>query len=190
MLWQPFYFNKSLLLFMLRFFFTTLIIFNSAFSSKLCAQNSDKKILLEVINYTKDWQYNISKKFENKYLLNELENEKHLQISKAFKDSTDIFEIFDNDTVVLENYKFIFSTSIKNLQKSNKKRIGLKVNKLDYSNDSIIFLSHPIYSIDNKIALVWVETYCGGLCGGGELFILDNQNGNWRIIDRIFKTVL
>jgi hypothetical protein len=44
--------------------------------------------------------------------------------------------------------------------------------------------SSPIVAPDGKAA-VMVEFYCGGLCGGGSIFILEKKSGAWKVIDTI-----
>jgi len=45
----------------------------------------------------------------------------------------------------------------------------------------LVFLSAVEFSEDRSKAMVLVGHVCGGLCGGGYVWILDKRNGSWRI---------
>ncbi len=43
-------------------------------------------------------------------------------------------------------------------------------------------LSSPLITNDNKYGLIFVESYCGPLCGHGGYFLFENINGDWKQI--------
>jgi hypothetical protein len=45
----------------------------------------------------------------------------------------------------------------------------------------LVFLSAVEFSDDRSKAIVLVGHICGGLCGGGYVWILDKRNGSWHI---------
>ena len=53
-------------------------------------------------------------------------------------------------------------------------------------NDSTYHISWPIFSEDSKVAMIYIENYCGIDCGGGQLSIYEkDKNGVWKFVGAI-----
>jgi hypothetical protein len=47
---------------------------------------------------------------------------------------------------------------------------------------ALIRLSHTAIDDDGQTALVYMDSWCGGLCGSGYLFVLAKLNNVWRVV--------
>jgi hypothetical protein len=45
-------------------------------------------------------------------------------------------------------------------------------------------VSHVGMNLTKTEALLYIEHYCGGLCGGGDYVLMRKVNGTWQVIDR------
>jgi hypothetical protein len=54
----------------------------------------------------------------------------------------------------------------------------------DYSLGIRVYsFSAPIFFHDNTLCLFNSSSYCGGLCGGGQLYLLRKDGGQWKVIN-------
>ena len=171
---------------------TQLLISILFLSGSLLSQTRlDKKLIIQAIfDYTKDWGYEILPTYTNKFLQEELEQNKKLRDIGYLLDSplAKSRQLSMNDTLNIEGFDFSYLSVKKVSESTNNTKIPkFKANnKIDSGKISI---SIPIFSIDNNIAIVYFDTYCGPLCGTGEIFILERKMNTWKIKDRIFKRV-
>ena len=42
----------------------------------------------------------------------------------------------------------------------------------------------PVFSLDNQVAYVELNYYCGRLCGSGKSVYLKKNNGKWKVIEK------
>lgn len=49
----------------------------------------------------------------------------------------------------------------------------------------ITFISLPILSTNNKIAVMQIENNCGMLCGSGSTYVFKKINGRWEVLKKI-----
>lgn len=68
----------------------------------------------------------------------------------------------------------------KNRRKYATPRQMLKLLKL---GPGIISFSAVAFSPDGKLALVYMDNWCGATCGSGDMFLLRKQAGKWEIDD-------
>jgi len=47
-----------------------------------------------------------------------------------------------------------------------------------------LVVSHVGLNLNKTEALLYVDDFCRGLCGGGSYFLLRKVNGAWRAVDR------
>lgn len=53
--------------------------------------------------------------------------------------------------------------------------------KKDYPDaGGIVGLSHVVFTEDRKTALVYVDFWCGGLCGEGSLYLYEKSDEGWK----------
>ncbi|MBF9254426.1 hypothetical protein I2I11_14070 [Pontibacter sp. 172403-2] len=67
---------------------------------------------------------------------------------------------------------------------SNYKRLTNGYKKLEEETGAknYIILSTPVLNKNKTKALISVNGYCGKLCGGGTLYLLEKVNGKWQVI--------
>jgi len=46
----------------------------------------------------------------------------------------------------------------------------------------IMEITHPVLSESGSQALIYVEASCGGLCGSGEIFLLERTQAGWKVL--------
>jgi hypothetical protein len=51
------------------------------------------------------------------------------------------------------------------------------------NNLGLFVVSHVGLNLNKTEALLYVENFCGGLCGGGEYVLLRKVNGVWHVVD-------
>jgi hypothetical protein len=51
-----------------------------------------------------------------------------------------------------------------------------------YNSRSMLIISFPLFSIDENKILISVNILCGGLCGGGYIYVFTKMNGKWTIM--------
>ena len=51
------------------------------------------------------------------------------------------------------------------------------------NNFGYFVVSHVGLNLNNTEALVYVEHFCGGLCGGGDYVLMRKVNGAWHVVD-------
>jgi hypothetical protein len=166
---------------------TVLSLSGSSFSQT----RSDKIIIAKaIVDYTKEWKYKLKSRYSNRSLLDELELLNRVYKGGYIKDSLNLKykELLLNDTLVIEGY-FFCNSAIQKLAERTNKRVIPKVRQSHKLDSGIIKYSVPIFSIDKNIALVFVQTYCGPLCGSGEIFILERKQNTWQIKDRLMKSI-
>jgi hypothetical protein len=167
--------------------FVFLLLFVKSVTSQ--TQTDNISVIKAVIEYTKPWGYNLLPNYSNKFLLEDFETEKKIR-DWDYLDSgaSKYWEVHTNDTLLIEGYKFSYLITKKLAESTDKQKLPeLKIN---YTIDSgSIRFSIPVYSIDNNISMVYIETFSKGLCGSGEVFILERKFNAWQIKNRIFKRV-
>jgi len=52
------------------------------------------------------------------------------------------------------------------------------------NNLGYFVVSHVGLNLNKTEALLYVDHFCGGLCGGGDYFLMRKVNGAWQIVDR------
>jgi hypothetical protein len=144
-----------------------------------------------LIDYTNNWSYNIKGRYSNYDLLKEIimvrsneEYKANIIDSLYFKTN----QLFISDTTKIEGYNF----SYKAIKKIAKKKLTLRIAGLKWKQKGkgkYYTISTPIFTLDNNIALIYLRTYCGPLCGGDELFILEKVCNKWQIKDRKFRSI-
>jgi hypothetical protein len=77
---------------------------------------------------------------------------------------------------------FIRNGNIDSIFKNLKKDGGWKLFHKTYGND-FYKMSIPYFSKDKKTAFIYIEYYCGYLCGEGGFKIFRRQNNKWELID-------
>lgn len=150
----------------------------------------DKLIGLVVSEYKAD-TIQVYHKFENSKLIWDLKNVKSTQDMEIYDKFGTNFDIVapktvdDTVTVKIENIKVVFYSTEKTLKKKHNKRVNkyTKETLLKRKNEQYAYISIPLISIDKKYAIIYSGYYCGGLCGNGGIFYLENINGVWKIIN-------
>ena len=51
-----------------------------------------------------------------------------------------------------------------------------------YNSRSMLIISLPLFSIDENTILISVNILCGGLCGGGYIYVFKKLNGKWTTV--------
>jgi hypothetical protein len=51
-----------------------------------------------------------------------------------------------------------------------------------YNSRSMLIISLPLFSKDENSILVSVNIHCGGLCGGGYIYVFKKINGKWTTV--------
>jgi hypothetical protein len=65
--------------------------------------------------------------------------------------------------------------------------LGTKASDFEarFPNNLGFFVVSPVgLNLNNTEALLYVERFCGGLCGGGEYVLMRKVDGVWRVVDR------
>ncbi|ASK29583.1 hypothetical protein CEY12_05440 [Chryseobacterium sp. T16E-39] len=115
-----------------------------------------------------------------------------IKIVKDFFNKRDVISMkkqYEESKDFLLNPKYIMNIRIIHKEKllsykNNKQYFWTEFNKL-HGKVSFMFVSKPLFSIDKKRAIISYGHYCGGLCGEGERVIVKNDNGNWKIEEKL-----
>ncbi|KPH14588.1 hypothetical protein [Chryseobacterium sp. ERMR1:04] len=115
-----------------------------------------------------------------------------IKILKKFFTKNDVISMkqqYEESENFLLNPKYIINMRIIHKEKllsykKNNQSFWTEFNKL-HGKVSFMFVSKPLFSINKKRAIVSYGHYCGGLCGGGERVIVKNENGNWKIEEKL-----
>lgn len=92
------------------------------------------------------------------------------------------------DTIYIQNEKFLYKQCSLKLAKSQDKTIRkLKARKNSEAKEVVI--SWPLFSIDNKTAIFFVNKKCGYLCGSKELYIYVLSDGMWKLKDTVILAI-
>ena len=69
----------------------------------------------------------------------------------------------------------------------NPSDLGTKTNEFEArfpNNFGYFVVSHVGLNLNKTEALLYVDHFCGGLCGGGDYVLMRKVNGVWHIVDR------
>src|SRR5262249_46672921 len=69
----------------------------------------------------------------------------------------------------------------------NPNDLGTKVGDFEArfpNNFGFFVVSHVGMNINKTEALLYVDHFCGGLCGGGGYVLMHRVNGAWHVVDR------
>jgi hypothetical protein len=69
----------------------------------------------------------------------------------------------------------------------NRSDLGTKPNEFEArfpNNFGFFVVSHVGLNLSKTEALLYVDHFCGGLCGSGDYFLMRKVNGAWHIVDR------
>lgn len=161
----------------------------------LQASRHDQKLVMRsVIEYTKDWDYQVYEKFENRWFIDHLNSIRENKRVNAIKignglplDSAMVlWDKAESDTMQLFESNFLYASSIKFLKGTDHKKLNWKTTR---PSTNKIFYSAPIFSVNKKAALIWIRTTSGRWCGSGLILVLENINEEWVVTERAVKMV-
>ena len=69
----------------------------------------------------------------------------------------------------------------------NRSDLGTKTNEFEArfpNNFGFFVVSHVGLNLGKTEALLYVNHFCGGLCGSGDYVLMRKVNGVWHIVDR------
>lgn len=70
------------------------------------------------------------------------------------------------------------------LKNSNILKSKRNENNLNFIEGNIYHFNFPIISKDKTKAYIEMSIFCGRLCGGGMVYLLQKQNGKWVIVNK------
>lgn len=171
--------------------FTIKILMFSLVSLFVFNNESDKDLIMNTMyDYIEKWEVNIQKKYYNNDFLTDIKltEESYCFFGDSVKSGVYGNQYISDSLIIVEGYKFRYPDIKETLQYTNKTKLETKPKQWKYGDCKASF-SYPIISDDGQNALIYLNTYCDPLSGSVELFILEKKGGEWKVINRIIKSV-
>lgn len=131
--------------------------------------------------------YIIDQNIENKISENVIKNErfKHILINEYFKLIVEE-DIYDEE---LESYLIVKNEfDLNNIHLLNSKKHKFLLDHINNKNTKREF-SNVIFSKNGNYAIFYEEEKCKGLCGGGNLILMELINGEWNFKSVVYSWV-